>query len=73
MVSHALQYPIHNRRPEHTHTHTVKIVATFVDNAHCEGVMASNAAMVDHVAEACNVQWADVGCECVSTMVRVVR
>ena len=73
MVSHALQYPIHNRRPEHTHTHTVKFVATFVDDAHGEGVMASDAAMVGHVAKACDVRGADVGCECMSMMVCMAR
>ncbi len=48
-------------------------VATFVDDTHGEGVMASDAAMVVHIAKACNVQGADVRCEHVSTMVRMVR
>ncbi len=35
-------------------------VATFVDNTRGKGVMASNAAMLVHVAKACNVQGANV-------------
>ena len=48
-------------------------VATFVDDAHGEGVMASDAAMLGHVAKACDVRGADVGCECMSMMVCMAR
>ncbi len=46
-------------------------VAAFVNDTHGEEVMASDAAVVAHIAEACNVQGADVGCKRVLTMVCV--